>query len=219
MLYGGSEFSRDTDLAILPDSENLGRLQSALKDLQAEKIAVPDLSIDVLQKGHAVHFRCKHPDALDMRIDVMSVLRNAPPFEILWQRRTSMELNDGMIVEIVSLPDLVSIKKTQRDKDWSHIRRLIEAHYLENIADPSQENIRFWLMEARTPEMLFQLATRFSDAALSLYEERPLLKLLPGCPEAEIANALLDEEKKDRAADRAYWQPLLAEFEKFRRER
>jgi hypothetical protein len=219
VLYGGSEFSRDTDLVILPEAENLEKLSAALKELNAEKIAVPDLSIALLQKGHAVHFRCKHPDALDMRIDVMSVLRNAPSFESLWQRRTSMELSDGIIIEIVSLPDLIAIKKTQRDKDWSHIRRLIEADYFENRDTVSKENIRFWLSEARTPGILRSLAVNYFEEVRQLQSLRPLLKLLPDCTDEILSTALLSEEKQYREADRAYWLPLLAELEKIRHER
>ena len=41
VLYGAAEFSRDLDLALLPDPANLARLESALADLEAERIAVP----------------------------------------------------------------------------------------------------------------------------------------------------------------------------------
>ncbi len=41
VFYGAAEFSRDTDLLILAEPENLERLRSALNELQAECIAVP----------------------------------------------------------------------------------------------------------------------------------------------------------------------------------
>ena len=41
MLYGAAEFSRDLDLALLPDPGNLDRLRQALDDLEAEVIAAP----------------------------------------------------------------------------------------------------------------------------------------------------------------------------------
>ena len=41
VFYGAAEFSRDTDLAILANSENLAKLKNALADLQATVIAVP----------------------------------------------------------------------------------------------------------------------------------------------------------------------------------
>jgi hypothetical protein len=35
--------------------------------LQAEVIAVPPFEARYLRKGHAVHFRCHHTEASDMR--------------------------------------------------------------------------------------------------------------------------------------------------------
>jgi hypothetical protein len=216
VLYGGSEFSRDTDIAILPDRENLNSLTAALAELKAEQIAVPQLSIEYLLKGHAIHFRCKHPDSMNMRIDIMSVLRNAPRFETLWERRTTMELSDGLMVDVVSLSDLVAIKKTQRDKDWSHIRRLIEANYFENKDNGSPGQVRFWLTEARTPEILRLLASKNPDLVSELKKQRLLLGLLPDCTEEELSSALIEEEEREREADRSYWRPLLEELERAR---
>jgi hypothetical protein len=54
VFYGAAEFSRDTDLAILASSENLVRLQKALKHLKAEVIAVPPFELKYLRKGHAL---------------------------------------------------------------------------------------------------------------------------------------------------------------------
>lgn len=65
VFYGAAEFSRDTDLAILASSENLGRLKQVLKDLQAEVIAVPPFEAKYLRKGHAIHFRCHHLTRLE----------------------------------------------------------------------------------------------------------------------------------------------------------
>jgi len=43
VFYGAAEFSRDTDLVILADAGNLARLQAALDELEAERIAVPPI--------------------------------------------------------------------------------------------------------------------------------------------------------------------------------
>jgi hypothetical protein len=72
VFYGAAEFSRDTDFAILADSANLARLRKALAELRAETIAVPPFELKYLRRGHAIHFRCQHLDALRMRVDVMS---------------------------------------------------------------------------------------------------------------------------------------------------
>ena len=84
VLYGAAEFSRDTDLVVLCETENLSRLQKALDELKAKPIAVPPFRIEYLNRGHAVHFRCAHPDAVGLRVDVMSVMRGVDAFEKLW---------------------------------------------------------------------------------------------------------------------------------------
>ena len=63
VFYGAAEFSRDTDFAIQADISNLDRLNAATTELRADVIAVPPLSLEHLQRGHAIHFRCHHPDA------------------------------------------------------------------------------------------------------------------------------------------------------------
>lgn len=219
VVYGGSEFSRDTDIVLLPDQTNIAALQDALKKLLAEEIAVPHLSVDNLTKGHAVHFRCKHPEAFNMRVDIMSVLRNGRPFEELWQRRTTIEMDRDIVVDIISLQDLVAIKKTQRDKDWTHIRRLVEAHYRENCEKKSSENIWFWLLESRTPEILRDVIGIDAGIAVAAGLKRPLLRLAPASTDDELHDLLLEEEKEEKKADREYWQPLLKELEQFRRQR
>ena len=95
VFYGAAEFSRDTDFAILADAANLARLQRALAELRAEPIAVPPFELKYLRRGHALHFRCQHPEALRMRVDVMSKMRGVDSFAKLWKRRTTIELPDG----------------------------------------------------------------------------------------------------------------------------
>ena len=166
VLYGAAEFSRDTDIVVLADSDNLECLLAAIEALDAERVAVPPFEAEYLLRGHAVHFRCRHPEAEGMRIDVMSVMRAVDPFEELWYRRTTVEGSSGILLELLSLPDLVAAKKTQRDKDWPMIRRLIEANYVQNRENPTSAQILFWLAESRTPEILLELARLYPDAAL-----------------------------------------------------
>ena len=54
VLYGAAEFSRDTDLVILADADNLTRLRRALAELQAEVIAVPPLPGAVIRAVQAL---------------------------------------------------------------------------------------------------------------------------------------------------------------------
>jgi hypothetical protein len=61
----------------------------------------------------------------------------------------------------VSLPDLVIVKKSQRDKDWPMIRRLVEADLAALSPGPHPARVAFWLRECRTPEILCDLVRRY----------------------------------------------------------
>jgi hypothetical protein len=219
VFYGAAEFSRDTDLAIVAEAANLARLRRALDDLQAEVIAVPPFDLKYLRRGHAIHFRCRHPEALRMRVDVMSKMRGVGAFPKLWKRRTTIELPDGTRCDLLSLPDLVQAKKTQRDKDWPMIRRLVEAHYFQNSAKPNPAQIRFWLQELRTPQLLVEVAQRHTLLCRRLASTRPLLAHAALGKMKELERALTAEESAERERDWRYWLPLRAELEKLRHAR
>lgn len=219
VFYGAAEFSRDTDLAILSTPGNLTRLSKALTELQAEVIAVPPFEAKYLRKGHAVHFRCHDPEAAGMRIDVMTKMRGVDSFSKLWRRRTTARIEAGTTCELMSLPDLVQAKKTQRDKDWPMLRRLVEVNYFANRERPRADHIRFWFLELRTPELLIELAGDHARLPMSLIRKRPLLNLAQPGNELILAEALLSEERLEREADRRYWLPLRAELESLRHAR
>ena len=215
VLYGAAEFSRDTDIALHASSENLKLLREALRSLEARRVALPPFDQSFLEKGHAIHFRSYHPDAHRIRIDVIAVMRGVDDFQELWQRRTRFVLPGEEIVEMLSLSDLVRTKKTQRDKDWPMIRRLIEADYVKED-DPSDDKVKFWLMESRTPRMLVELAQRYQAEAESLIPSRALLANALKGDESSTEDELEEERKTEREADRRYWKPLFEELEELR---
>lgn len=182
-------------------------------------MAAPPFHEDYLRRGHAVHFRAQHPEAAGLRIDLMARMRNVAPFDELWNRRTTLTLSDGSAVDLLSLPDLVQAKKTQRDKDWPMIRRLIEADYFRFSAQATGKQIAFWLCELRTPELLIELAKQRPSDAESLSSIRPLLQSAIAGDGAGLAECLALEEQRERAMDREYWQPLKAELEALRADR
>jgi len=219
VLYGAAEFSRDTDLAILASPANLKRLQQALDDLGAHVIAVPPFEARYLRRGHAVHFRCGDPEAEGMRVDVMTRMRGVAPFPKLWARRASYEMADGTRLQVMSISDLVQAKKTQRDKDWPMIRRLVEADYFRDRERATAAQVRFWLRELRTPELLLEVARRWPKALSAQERHRPLLASARRGDEAGLADALVREEWAVRRTDALYWQPLKAEIQRLRHAR
>jgi hypothetical protein len=217
VLYGAAEFSRDLDLALLVDEGNLERFQALLAELQAERIAVPPFEPEYLLRGHAVHFRCRHPEVPNLRLDVMAVMRGVDPFPTLWERRTTIAGPEGEEYELLSLPDLVKAKKTQRDKDWPMIRRLVEASYFAHRDTPPETAVDFWLRELRTPEIIIEVARNHPSPIQALLPARPLLSFAVSRDRAGLQSALAEEERAERAKDRQYWEPLRRELERLRR--
>jgi hypothetical protein len=117
-------------------------------------------------------------------------------------------------VDIMALPDLVHAKKTQRDKDWPMIRRLVDASYAVGVdrGEPTAEQVTFWLRELRTPEFLRDAVVRF-PAAAHASTRAAVQATLAG---ADIEGALDAERQQEVARDRAYWLPLRGELEALR---
>lgn len=92
VFYGAAEFSRDVDLVILAEPENLRRLQTALYELKAAVIAIPAFEESYLHRGLEIHFRCQALGVEGLRIDVMTVMRGVDPFPELWERRTTITI-------------------------------------------------------------------------------------------------------------------------------
>jgi hypothetical protein len=215
IFYGEAEFSRDLDLLILADASNLPNLARALDALDAEVIAVPPFEERHLSRGHAVHFRCRREDVAGLRIDLMACLRGVADFEELWARRTTIEVA-GEPIDLLAMEDLVRAKKTQCDKDWPMIRRLVEQSYFGRSTNATQDLVRFWLRELRTTELLVEVAGAHRELAGAEAGLRPaVLAALSGRAE-DVGEALEAEQREERRKDREYWSPLKRELEEFR---
>jgi hypothetical protein len=216
VVYGAAEFSRDVDLAVLASPKNLERLRDALEELRAEAVFFPALNADVLARGHACHFRVRVPGADGFCIDIISVLHGCDDFPTLWDRRTVVVIAGAGQFPVLALADLVRAKKTQRDKDWPMVRRLVEADYHRRPARPMRSRIEFWLNEARTPALLIELCRRYPEAARRIARMRPAVGRALESDHERIRQALRTEEDAARTADQSYWQPLRAELEQWR---
>lgn len=220
VLYGAAEFSRDVDLAVLATPQALPKLAAAMDALRANVIAVPAFEARYLDRGHAVHFSVPDPTAPPLRVDVMSRMRGVPAFEQLWERRTTITLPSQapapeVLVEVMALEDLVAAKKTQRDKDWPMLRRLVDASYAASRdGEISMAQVEFWLAELRSPEFLSEVVRRWPDAA-----KRSARPAVAATREGGDVNAALGREQgEEMAADREYWAPLRQELEMLRHE-
>lgn len=83
-----------------------------------------------------------------------------PPFAVRYlERGHAVHFSDVMALE-----DLVAAKKTQRDKDWPMLRRLVDASYAAARDDGVTEaQVEFWLAELRSPAFLLEVIAIPSD--------------------------------------------------------
>ena len=218
VLYGAAEFSRDIDLAVTTDESGLSAFENALTQLKAEVIAVPPFEREYLDLGLAVHFRSRHPSADGFRIDVMNKMRGVDNFNELWKRRTEVELGRDLLAFVMARSDLVAAKKTQRDKDWPMIRRLVDVHYHQHSEDPSETQIEFWARELRSEKLLLQLFKNFPQSEEFL-KKRTLLHAVKQKNESAIREVLQKEMEDEMKRDREYWKPLKKKLEELRRVR
>jgi hypothetical protein len=219
ILYGAAEFSRDSDFIILCSEANLRRVRAALNELQAEQIYVPPLRASFLRRGHACHFRCHAPGLGGLRVDLMAKMRGCDDFPRLWRRRHTVRLPDGETVHLLGLRDLVQSKKTQRDKDWLMLRRLVDSDVFFHMQKPRRSQVRWWLLECRTPDRLIEFVREYPSLADGCAALRPLLRFALIADTRALEDALRQEERIERERDRKYWWPLRKELERLRRQR
>ena len=216
ILYGAAEFSRDSDFMVLCDPRNLEYLKKALKELKTEIIYVPEFKEEYLRRGHACHFRCQAKGVEGSRVDLISKLKGCDEFGQLWTRRKKIKLKGAQIVDVIGLKDLVQCKKTQRDKDWLMLKRLIETDYFQNRNKADENKVRWWLLENRTPEHLLELAQKYPTLADECLKMRPLLSAAIAGNSAHLELYLHEEEINEQSKDKEYWTPLKKELELLR---
>lgn len=218
VIYGAAEFSKDVDFVVLADMKNFNCLRKVSSKLEAAVIAVPPFEKEYLDEGLAIHLRCGLMGVEGFRVDLMSEMRGVAPFACLWKRRTTIQAGD-LEFNVMSVRDLVQSKKTQRSKDWPMIQRLVEVHYLRRKDNkPSQDDIKFWLLEMRTVEMIVEVTQRFKAEAQEQLVKRSLLQAAIDGDQDAVRKELTEETEAEREVDRLYWEPLKARLGELRRE-
>lgn len=216
ILYGAAEFSRDSDFIVLAVPANLEALKNALKALKAVPVYFPDLSLEYLAKGHASHFRCRARGVEGLRVDILGRLKGCEPFNRLWARRSRVRVLGAGSIDIISLADLVESKKTQRDKDWLMLTRLVENDVFINNGRGAPSKVLWWLAQARLPETLVSLCAEHPAQARKAAAARPLLREAIRGNIWRLSALLKKEEAAERASDFKYWTPLKKELEALR---
>jgi hypothetical protein len=144
---------------------------------------------------------------------MMAKLRGCRGFDALGADRTTIELEDETFIDLLAIADLVTAKKTQREKDSPMIRRLVDAHYWEFSGCANEKQIDFWLLESRSPDVLVELSQSAPMICRRLSVTRPLLNFAQDNEYQRLHQELAIEKKTSMQADQAYWQLLIKELE------
>ena len=142
-------------------------------------------------------------------------MRGCDDFEMIWERRTTIQDAEGAIYELLGIEDLVSEKDTARQRladDPAACRRSLH----QNRDEPTEARVRFWLRESRTPEMLIRVAAENPEITQQMIQVRPLLTETLAASRTALAAELERERVAEMEADQVYWRPLIRELEAMR---
>lgn len=121
--HGAVRATKDVDVAVSMDSDNVARLDLLLKTWQATNPDGTALRTATLTPGGALALRTRH-----CLVDVLSEQLLPAPFDDVLQRADLRRI-DGVEAPICSFADLVAMKRAAgRGTDLVDLERLREAH-------------------------------------------------------------------------------------------
>lgn len=123
ILYGAAHFSQDLDLWIEPEAHNVRHFLDALESLRARfHKLTPPMTGAFLRRGHGFHFLVPQTGG-GVYLDALGRPPRVGGFNAAWKRSEIMRTPWGRL-PVVSIPDLVELKKTNRPADYDVITRL-----------------------------------------------------------------------------------------------
>ncbi|MBI3099490.1 MAG: hypothetical protein HYY93_14870 [Planctomycetes bacterium] len=227
VLYGAAQFTQDLDLWVEPTPANLRRLLAALGALRARVHKLtPPLSVANMKRGHGFHFLLPTRGSSPLYLDLMGQPPRVGTFAkaTLDARRLSTPWGR---LPVVSIDQLVEIKKTNRPADYEVITRLALIR-LGHDPSPSAARLRWAVMNIFRVEDLWEMVQRWggrmgprvfagASEAARLHQVWRAGRS-PGLRELSLSAARLASEAlrlQDRG--RRYWHPRLAELRRWRR--
>jgi len=199
VLYGAATFSEDIDLWVRPTEANVAKLARALAACRSRVYKLtPALKLRHFRKGHGFHFTVPaRPDPV--YLDIMGRPPRVGSFAASRRRARTMKTGWGSL-PVVSIEDLVALKKTRRLFDYEVISNLVRIRVAEF---------------ERPPRSLLAWAARESFRA----EDRAefLRGLGRRTSTAQCRRQIAAEIQYFQARDAAYWRPIIRELRLLRR--
>jgi hypothetical protein len=211
ILYGAAHFSQDLDLWVDPAPPNVARLVGALEDLGARVHKLtPPLTQSLIRRGHAFHFVVPQPDGR-LYLDIMGCPPRSTSFGRAWRRSERMATPWGRL-PVVSIGDLVELKKTNRPTDYDVITRLA---MIRAGARPGRALLRWAASNVFRAEDLWELVRRFP--AVGAFGPAARAERSPTASEMDaVARRLAARAQALQARGRRYWLPRIDELRRMR---
>jgi hypothetical protein len=112
IAHGSRRMTRDIDVVVRPEDENLRRLEAALAALDAVALigdgrerAIEPADLATIALGTTLH-----TNSPAGRLDIVGAPAGGAPFEALWRRGEFVSV-DGVGVRIAGLDDLIAMKR------------------------------------------------------------------------------------------------------------
>jgi hypothetical protein len=199
ILYGAATFSEDIDLWVNPTQANLAKLVRTLSACRARVYKLtPPLTLRHFRRGHGFHFTLpSRPDPV--YLDIMGRPPRVGSFSGSRRRAQLMKTGWG-ILPVVSIEDLIALKKTRRLYDYEVISNLVQIRVSQSDR-PSRSLLAWALKESFRAEDRVEFA-------------RQLHRRMT---ESEGRGRVAREIPKWQARDVSYWRPIVRELREFRR--
>jgi hypothetical protein len=199
ILYGAASFSEDVDLWLAPDIANVARFLQSIAALHSTVYKLtPAMTRRNVNLGHGFHFLVPDGD-VPIYLDVMPRPPRVGTFAAGFRRRRTMATPMGRL-DVVSIEDLVELKKTRRLADYDVITNLVAIRLREERA-PSRALL------AWAARNTFRAADRASYLRL-LGRRRT---------EAACQRELLRDLSRLQKSDTRYWTKITDDPRRLRR--
>jgi len=226
VIYGAALFSEDLDLWIEPARRNVRALIRALARLGARVHKLtPPLTTRNLRRGHGFHFVIPGKGSDALHLDVMGRPPRVGGFAASFRRAEHIPTRWGGL-PVVSLEDLVELKKTNRPADYETITKLAMIR-IARRGPPSRRALRWALRNIFRAEDMWKVigewGPRIGPRELSI---SPVVRSMHGIwrrggtPSmrqlAHASRRLYGAAQVHQDRGRSYWLPLIADLRRMR---
>jgi hypothetical protein len=186
----------------------------------------PPLDVSYLEEGHGFHFILPSK-TMEVFVDVMGSPPRVSSFPQAMKRSRQMTTPWGRI-PVVSIPDLVELKKTQRLEDYPVISRLVLTHCHNPSTARNITTVAWAFANMFDFPGLTALAKQYQAIILSSADRRmtALERMIRPLSGGHLPQRVQDALEADimrrvqfcRRADQIYWKPIIASLKRLRRQ-